>query len=156
YRGLDDEKVYYNNDYRGFVMNHRSTLNSLAEAFYEKGDKEKAHQVVMFSLERMPDKAVPYDFTAIGMQDSRGMVELLFLTGEKDKAVEMARTVGDRAIQMVNYLRDKGQMGTIDFQRNLYILESLQYTLFTYGEEELAKKYDAFVEPYRQADRRDY
>jgi hypothetical protein len=34
YRGLDDPSVYFNEDYRGFVLNHRSSFNSLDRSPY--------------------------------------------------------------------------------------------------------------------------
>jgi len=39
YRGLDDSTVYYSNDYAIQVLNHRSNLNSLAEALIDKGEQ---------------------------------------------------------------------------------------------------------------------
>src|SRR5690606_26346001 len=38
FRGLDDPTVYYSPDYRSFVQNHRSSLNSLAAALITRGD----------------------------------------------------------------------------------------------------------------------
>jgi len=54
YRGLDDSTVYYSNDYAIQVLNHRSNLNSLAEALIDKGETEKASKVLLFSLHKMP------------------------------------------------------------------------------------------------------
>jgi hypothetical protein len=61
----DNSALYYNEDYKGFVQNQRGSLNSLAEAMVDRGDSARAKEVVMFSLNKMPDAAVPYDLTAV-------------------------------------------------------------------------------------------
>ena len=161
YRGLDNPKVYYNEDYRGFVLNHRSSLNDLAEmliAEYEtetqnvtetipaegptENKMEKARKVVLFSLERMPDKSVPYDQTV------PGTVELLFKVGEKEKAIEIAKVAGDRADEMATYLINNGQGVTLELRKSLFILGDLQRILHENGEHDLAKKYEDAYEKH--------
>lgn len=160
YRGLDNPKVYYNDDYRGFVLNHRSTINTLAEALIDEYQTEKstvvesvnaegkpaenkmemAHKALLFSLERMPDAAIPYDYTSVTT------IELLFEVGEKEKAVAMATVVGNRADEMIAYLLRTSPGMSLDLQRNLYVLGNLQRTLYENGEEALGKKFeDAYM-----------
>ena len=161
YRGLDNPKVYYNEDYRGFVLNHRSSLNDLAdmlimeheaetnnvaEAISVEGSienkMEKARKVVLFSLEKMPDKAVPYD------QTISGTVELLFKIGEKEKAIEIAKVAGDRADEMATYIIANGQGVTLELRKNLFVLGDLQRTLHENGEHDLAKKFEDAYEKH--------
>lgn len=155
YRELDNPDVYYSDDYRGFVLNHRSAFNTLAEALvyeYETAQAkgitatvnleggqevsklEMARKALLFSLEKMPDKAVPYDFTAVGT------VDLLFKVGEKEKALEIAKIISARADEMVAYLLKQSTALTLDLQRNLYVLGNLQTILYENGEDELAKQ----------------
>jgi hypothetical protein len=136
YRGLDNPKVYYNDDYKGFVLNHRSSVNSVAQALIDRKDIEKAKQLLLFSLEKMPDKGVPYDYTA------SETVSLLFRVGEKAKAVEIAKTVGDRAIEMAAYLIGDNSGFSSDLRNNIVTLNILQRALYENGENELAKKYE--------------
>ena len=63
FRNTDDPKVYYNQDYRNMILNHRSSFNALAEFLILEGDTAKAREVLLFSLAKMPDKSVPYDYT---------------------------------------------------------------------------------------------
>lgn len=143
YRGLDNPKVYYNEDYRGFVLNHRSALNSLAQALIDEGQMEKARKVVLFNLEKMPDKAVNYDQTA------PETIELLFKLGEKEKAIEMATVAGNRADELLGYLIEKNFGFTNELRKNIYILSEVQRLLHENGEHDLAKKYeDAFDKHY--------
>jgi hypothetical protein len=136
YRGLDDPKVYYNDDYRGFVLNHRSSFNSVIQAFIDKGDKENAKKMLMFGLEKMPDKGVRFDFTAAET------ASLLFQVGEKDKAIEIAKLIGDRSMEMATYLMAEGSGFDSDLRNNVVMLNILQRTLYENGETELAKKYE--------------
>jgi hypothetical protein len=95
---------------------------------------EMARKALLFSLEKMPDKSVPYDFTAVGT------VELLFKVGEKDKALEIAKIISVRSDEMVAYLLKQSTAVTLDLQRNLYTLANLQTILYENGEDELAKQ----------------
>lgn len=136
YRGLDNPKLYYNEDYRGFIQNHRGSLNSLAEALLDQGDKERGKEVLFFNLERMPDNAVKYDITTVST------VELLYRAGETAKATEIAGILGVRAEEMVNYEIRKYSGISMEVRRNLYILGELQRILYENGNEELGKKFE--------------
>ncbi len=136
YRGLDNPKVYYNEDYKGFVLNHRSSINSVAQSLIDKGESEKAKELLMFSLAKMPDVALPYDYT------TTETVNLLFKVGEKAKALEIAKTVGERAIEIATYLAGEGNSLTNELRNNIVMLNILQRTLYENGEAELAKKYE--------------
>ena len=136
YSGLDDEKLYFNEDYRGFVLNHRSSLNDLAQALIDEGQMEKANKVLEFSLSKMPDRVIPYDITA------PTLVDLLFQVGQKEKAIEIAKLSGDRADEMATYLIEENYGMTTELRRNAFILNSLQQTLYVNGEMELGKKYE--------------
>jgi hypothetical protein len=145
YRGLDNDKLYYTEDYKGFVQNHRSSLNSLAASLAEKGDVEKARKVLLFSLEKMPDKVIPFDHTAVEM------VDLLFKVGEKQKAIEVATVIGNRADEMTTYMiKKEGGLG-MEVRRNLYILGNLYPTLYKNGENDLGKKMEDFYTKHVEA-----
>ena len=142
YRGLDSSKPYYTNDYKGFVQNHRSSFNDLVAALIDEGNMDKAREAMMFSLERMPDRGVHFDHLSIGIGNSQGTIELLFRLGEKEKAMEMARLVGDRAVEITRYYTLNNDPFNDSNRRNMYVLSELQNVLYKYGEEELGKKYE--------------
>jgi hypothetical protein len=161
YRGLDNPKVYYNEDYRGFVQNHRSALNSLAQALLDEADeesaksvetitkegnvvdkKERAKKTLDFSLERMPDKAVPYDLTMTTT------VELYFRLGERDKALGIAKTMVARAEEMINYLIRKDAGVTLELRKNMFIIADLQRIMLENGESELATQYEQMYQKH--------
>jgi hypothetical protein len=134
FRGLDDDRVYNSVDYRNFVLNHRSSFNSLAETLIAERKPEKAREALLFSLERMPDRTLPYDYTSVKT------VELLLEVGEKEKALEMARIMTGRADANAEYYISKATILNLDVQREVIILRELQYALFKYGETELASQ----------------
>jgi hypothetical protein len=159
YRELNNPKVYYNEDYRGFILNQRASLNSLAEGLVMEANAakgvekisvegppenkmEEARKVLLFSLEKMPDNAVPYDLTATTA------VDLLFRVGEKEKAIAMATVVGNRADEMVGYLVRNGSGLSNEVRKNMFILGNLYQTLYENGENDLGKKMELAYEKY--------
>ncbi|MFN3839744.1 MAG: DUF2723 domain-containing protein [Cyclobacteriaceae bacterium] len=141
FRGLDDPTVFYSVDYRNFVQNHRSTFNDVAEALLMKSDTVRAREVLLRSLEVMPDKGVPYDFT------NALMLEMLFEVGEKEKAVEIATVIGNRVDDMAAYMIRKGFFDR-DLYNNIAVLGEIQRVLYKYGEAELAERYEQAYEKY--------
>jgi len=140
YRGLDDSPVYFTDDYTMQVMNHRSNLNSLAEALVDKGDVIKAANVLNFSLEKMPDEAIPYDPS---VQDT---VNLLFKVGHKDKAVEIATVVGKRSIEIASYLVTENNGISFELRKNLFLLGAMERALYENNEEATAKEFGVAYE----------
>lgn len=136
YRGLDNPDLYFNEDYRGFIQNHRGSLNSLAEAILDQGDTTRGKEVLYFNLEKMPDKAVRYDITTVST------VELLFRAGDKAKATEIAMIIGTRAEEMVAYETEKYSGISMEVRRNLYVLGELQRILYEHQQPELAKRFE--------------
>jgi hypothetical protein len=133
FRGLDDPSIYYSPDYRSFVQNHRSSVNSLASALIARGDSARAREVLLFSIEKMPDAGVPYDYT------NTQTVQMLLAVGEKEKALEMADILSTRADELAEYYLRNREYGR-DLQIPIVILGELQRVLFENGENEPAEK----------------
>jgi hypothetical protein len=141
YRGLQDPSIYYTEDYRKFVLNHRSSFVQLAEAFIKNNQPEKAREALLFSLEKMPDNVINYDYI------SASYVSLLLEVGEKEKAVEIATIMGQRADELSAHYIKKRDFGR-DLQTNVIILGELQNALYRYGEADLAKKFEDAYDKY--------
>jgi len=144
YRELNNPKVYYNEDYRKFVLNQRSSFNSLIAALINEGKEEKAREVTLRTLELMPDAAIPYDYT------TSTTIEYLLVLGEKDKAIEMATILGNRADEKIGYYIKNNNDISYEIQQNLVILRDLSQTMARYGEVELAKQFGDALESYMQ------
>src|SRR5690606_12850548 len=144
YRGLDDPSVYNSEDYRKFVLNQRNTLISLARAFYTEGNEEKAREVILFSLEKMPDIGVPFDrFTSIPT------VQLLMELGETEKAIEITQLMTRRATEMLDYYITKRDFNS-DVRLNLAVLGEFQRIMYEYGEADLASSIESSYEKYAE------
>lgn len=145
FRELDNPDVYYSQDYRGFVINHRSSFNSLAAAFVEREEPAKARETLLFSLEKMPDAGVRYDYT------TARTVGLLMEVGEKEKALEITNIMVPRSDEMLAYLIEEGDIGEREFQIHMAILTELERVMLRYGENDLAKKIEDINAKHEQA-----
>ncbi|HEU5292242.1 MAG TPA: DUF2723 domain-containing protein [Cyclobacteriaceae bacterium] len=143
FRGLQDSTAYFSVDYRNFVMNHRGAFNELADALLKEGDKEKARDIVMHSLTKMPNSAIRYD-----VSNARN-VEQLFEVGEKEKAIELATILGKQMDESAAYYLAKREYGN-DLNYAVIILGELQRVLYRYGEADLAKKYEDAYQKYAE------
>jgi hypothetical protein len=139
---LDREDVYYSEDYRNFVLNSRSAFNTLAVAYLESGEFEKAREVVLRCLEVMPHKAIPYDFFNVQQ------ISILLEVGELDKATELADVMSQQASEELNYKITIGEMTGMEFQRNLLILNEIVRAFRDADERELAKKHEEIFRKY--------
>ena len=80
WREFDNPDVYYDETYKGPpVISARMAFLRLADQFIREGKKDKAREVLNYSLKVMPDKSIPYD------QISSNYVRFLFEVGEIKK-----------------------------------------------------------------------
>jgi tetratricopeptide (TPR) repeat protein len=142
YRELDNPRVDYNEDYRQFVLNHRASFNSLAEALLREGKTEKASEIILKNLRTMPDEAIPYDFT------TAKTVDLLYAIDEHERALEISQIIGERSNELLAYYTRKRAFDRNDFARNLAILRDISITLNTNGEMELAQRYNQALQEH--------
>ncbi|MFY0689401.1 MAG: DUF2723 domain-containing protein [Cyclobacteriaceae bacterium] len=145
YRQLDNPDVYYNEDFRNFCLNHRSTFNSLARQLLNDGDKERAREVLMKNLELIPDIAVPYDVFSVQQ------IGLLLAADEKEKALEMAEIIGQRSKEWLEYATTSLAFspGDQEFQQRMISLQELARVFRASNERELAAEYEAMFNQYR-------
>lgn len=138
---MDDPKVYYNEDYRNYVRNQRSNFNELATALLLENKIDSARKITLYNLERIPDKAIPYDYS------TAFTVQLLFEVGEKEKAVEIAKTMATRADELATYYVGHESYNS-PLREQIVILQILEQTLYKYGEPELAKTTEDALNKY--------
>jgi len=142
WRSLNDPDVYFSTDYRSFVLNHRSSFNTLAMALIKEGSIDKAREVLLKSIELMPDEGVPYDYF------NAQTLNLLIRSGETEKAVEMAEILGERANQMLAYLSKNNINNSFEARNNLITLNEIVRSLKNAGEDESAAKYEESFTEY--------
>ena len=152
FRGLDDPGANLNEDYRGFIQNHRSMFTTLSDALIQEGDTARAKEMLDMGMEKMPAEAAPYDVSSIGF------VQGYFDIGEPDKATKMAMEMASQFDSEVSYLQDRYR-----YNRELSIkLQGLRYLealLSSNGKLEEAEKVRLMLEAQNirsEADRRNF
>ena len=142
WRELDNEDVYFSEDHRGFILNYRATFNSLASELLKNGEKDKAKNVMMKSLELMPDKSVNFDHFSVQN------VQMLLSIGEEKIANNIAEITSKRSDEMLEYLLGNNINNKYQIQRNLVSLNALARAYNKNGKNELAKKYNELFEKH--------
>ena len=145
---MDNPNVHYNEDYRNFVLNHRSSFNSLASALINDGRTEDARKVILHNLEVMPDHAVPFDYT------TAQTVNLLFAVDETEKALEIAGILSARSDEFLAYYLDNNISPGNEVQKNLVVLNEMVRIFKSRGEDSLAADLEAkFMRYYGQVNK---
>jgi tetratricopeptide (TPR) repeat protein len=149
FRGLNDSTSYFSDDYKRAVQNHRNNLNKLAIGLLQEGDSQKAKEIVNLSLERMPDEAIRYD--AANLET----IQILFATGETEKAIDIADTMKRRSYDLAKYYFREKQFGS-DLNLNMAILGEIARIYYVNKEiekaEEIEVLYSELAESMRRSD----
>lgn len=139
---LDDPSVYYTQDYLGFILNSRSTFNSLASALIEEGKLDSARNVLIKSLEVMPHESVPYDFFNVQQ------VGMLLQVDELEIAKQIAEITSRDSQQWLDYYFSKEGVEPIEMQKKLLSLNELSRAFRANGYKEEASKYEEMFSDY--------
>lgn len=142
WRGLDDPRVYYDENYRGLVTNHRLAFHTLAKALLQAGEKDQAQEVLLHCLAIMPNEAIPYDGA------NAYMIGLLFEVGASKKALHLARTMGERAEEILAYQAQAGHAIDRAMQKQVAMLHEIAKALANAGHEDLAQAYQELFYQY--------
>jgi hypothetical protein len=142
WRGLDDPKVYVDPASAPFITGSRIAFYELAVQFYNEGKREKAKEVLLFSLQKMPDTCLPYDHTLLAY------MELLGLLKKEDMASSIGEILGERSAQNADYFFKKKDTKNPEFQYAIYVLQQLSPLLKRMGKEKLAQLYVEKLEKY--------
>ncbi len=133
WRGLDNPEIYYTTeDYVNRSINQfRNQFNQLAQALAVRGEEEKARQVVLESLSRIPDDTVPYGISSLQT------VALLLHLDEEEKGLEIAATMGRRMDENLAFVeRNPGSIYARNSNLYLFTLQNLADTMKRNGYKE--------------------
>ncbi|WMJ72476.1 DUF2723 domain-containing protein [Cytophagaceae bacterium ABcell3] len=145
YRELDNPDVYYDENHLRFPLNLRTQFQRLAGQLELEDNKEQALEVINHCFAVMPDTSIPYDVSI------PPFVPILLKLGERDKAIEITETMGDRAVENLAYLERKNTPYTNrDYYLNLHVLNTLITGLRNHGETDLAARYDETFRRYER------
>lgn len=141
WREFDNPDVYYDETYKGPpVISARIAFFRLADQLIREGKKDKAKEVLNFSLKVIPDKSIPYD------QISSNYVRFLFTVGDNKKALEIADTMANRADQNLTFDKTGNRFGSPD--ADLYILQTITEACKDAGQTAAANKYEAIFQKH--------
>ncbi|GAB4024313.1 glycosyltransferase family 117 protein [Spirosoma gilvum] len=146
WRDFDNPNTYYDETYKGPpVISARIAFFRLADQLMREGKKDKAREVLDYSLRVIPDKSIPYD------QISSNYVRFLFEVGDTKKALEIAETMAARADQNLTY--DKSGMGNRfgSPDSDLYILQTIVEACKDAKQSAAANKYEAIFQKHINA-----
>lgn len=140
WRGMSDKNVFYDENYKRMVFNARLQYYFLAaHLIYVENDKERAKAVINKSLEVMPD-----DVFAMEIYGAQ-YVGLLFEVGDEETAMKISKAMGDRSIEMIEYMSGQG-VSKDSMYRYYAVLNTIAKTLEQNGKTEEAKKYSVWLQ----------
>ncbi len=139
WRSLDDETVYYDENYRRFPLNARNSFYRLAAEFYNEGNLDKAREVIDYCFKVMPDKTIPYDVY------TPQFIALYLRLKEDKKALAMCEVMIKRADDELNYYKNN-KIDTYEIQSNMYIFNQIINSLRSEGKTSEADKYNKLFE----------
>lgn len=135
WRQMDNPSVFYDENYKRFVFNARFQYYILSAQLLNEGKREKAKEVVNYCLTILPDNTFPYD------EYSTQFIPLLFELKEEKKAFDMSILMGDRAIEMLDYMMETNQLSSDAIRRKAFVLQTIASELNKNGYTEEAEKY---------------
>jgi hypothetical protein len=119
WRGLDNPKIFYDENNLRFPSNARNMFGRLATEYIRTGDKAKAKEVLDRCLKVFPDNTIPYDYF------TPPLLLPLAEVGETQKAAEIIDVMGKRTTSALNYYFTQGTRFDSEIQINLFTLQQL-------------------------------
>ena len=146
WRELDNEDSYFSEDHRGFIMNYRSTFNTLIRNLINEGHYGKALEVINTSIELIPDESVMYDHFSVQLVDFLIDLEIKAKFDTQSLANEIAEIISQRSDEILNYYFDNKIQDKYEIQKNLVSLNTLARAYNKKPNSDLAKKYRELFE----------
>lgn len=142
--GMQDSTRYFNENYLRFPSNCRSKYQRLALQLMGEGKKEKALEVVNFCFEKMPDAAVPFDYS------SAQFVEILYKLGEEERSAALGKLLVSRARKTLKYYETHELDAPQIQQMELTVLSILHQSFQRLQQKEQAEEaYNLLVKYYK-------
>jgi len=146
WRELNNPDAYFSEDHRGFIMNYRSTFNTLIRNLINEGKYGKALEVINTSIELIPDKSIMYDHFSVQLVEFLLDLKTKANMDTEKLANEIAEVIGERSDEILNYYFDNNINDRYEIQKNLVSLNTLARAYSKYNNPELSKKYRELFE----------
>ena len=152
WRELNNPNAYFSEDHRGFIMNYRSTFNTLIKSLISNKQYDRALEVIKKSIELIPDEAIMYDHFSVQLVDFLIDLEIKANFDTESLANEIAKIISQRSDELLNYYFDNKINDKYEIQKNLVSLNTLARAYNKKPSSELAKKYrDLFENNYSRS-----
>ncbi|MBC7447286.1 MAG: DUF2723 domain-containing protein [Hymenobacteraceae bacterium] len=137
FRGLDNPRIFNDENGLRFPANSRDKLSILAESHLAAGDTVRAKQVLAAAFRWMPDAAVPYDYYT--PQFIAPLVEV----GDRARANQIMDVMGDRAVKSLTYYQshDTRQLFDNEARMSIIVLQNLAIAAQQIGDQARAAKF---------------
>ena len=126
--GVSKPGIYLDETVMRMCFTHRRLLSQLAMALAQRGDKEKAAEVLALSAKELPHENVPHCYDS----GSMSLIDAYVLLGDKAHAKDILEKVWKRSMQYCMYFVSLSDGGFAASQRdlriNLYVLNELART----------------------------
>jgi len=140
---INGEGVHVDADLRRMIFNFRGNYARLANALIERGENDKAVEVLDRSLEVMPDAAAPYNFFMYTT------LEAYYDAGAYEKANALTEKIAKRLVEELQYIKglSKRQQRQYDqeLQLNQYFIQKFVRKAQEKGQSDFAKKLESFL-----------
>ena len=144
--GLNDSRVYLDENNLRMTMNLRNNFTRLANALLEEGKREKAVAVLDRCLIEMPLDLIPVNYFMIGL------VEAYYKAGEFEKAKPVIDKMIETSEQDLQYYLslDKNLKKSVyrEIEMALYMLQNVFQQAKSNGQEELSNSAYVLLEKY--------
>ena len=128
--GIDNPNIYIDETVMRMCLTHRRMFIQLASQLIKEGKKDKALEVLDYSLKVIPSTTVPHDYI---MSSSKEMADDYLALGETEKAEAILSDLANKAVEYISwYLSLDDQRLANSYEecvRNFYILDELNKTL---------------------------
>ena len=147
--GIEDEKVYLDENCIRMYSNIRHNFSSLAEALIKQGKADSARAVLEKCLDLIPDERIPFDVYMLGM------VESYYSLNDQTKAREVAQQILMHTYEDIDYFLslDPPYSAYLPYEKRLsaHALSELIRISHTNGDKEFSAEIQQHLQDYGPA-----
>ncbi len=139
FNGWNDDRVYLDENHQRMGINIRNNLTRLATALIEEGDKERALEILDFTMEKLPPSRIPHNYFSLFIAEGYYEIE------EFDKGDEVIMGLAELNRQELDFFTHNPKLrnyGLQEIQRNMAIYQEIFKTLANFSRKEVADEID--------------
>ena len=147
--GLDDPRVYMDENNTRMTIKYRYAFATLARALSDKGDDQKAIEVLDYCMDHMPHERIPFNFSIVPM------IQSYFAAGAVGKGLALTEKMEEVTEEELNYYSEvirakpnKVEKMEPDFLQMIRDLNTLSSIARGYGETDTARRLQEKVDTY--------